>query len=391
MKKLTFIKSAVPLLISLLCIQAAYADIRTDINGTVINLGDEGFVRGGGISVLWDMPRFFDNEKVFLYISSSFNKNANNYNITTETRRTYIPSSAGFEYRHQISDIPLSFTGSAGAGVSYFRREDPSETEPSLTRTDSDYGPYADLMVGLNYILSQNFAVFVKAGYQISFYNENSINSPKGYQFSMGLRIPVTGNYRSLGGIDKEWDDSEPIKIKTKPRKLAGSWEFNPCAFIPLGEFSEMAEPGPGGIISYMLNTRLNKGFTFGVEFGYLFIPGNVSYDKGGQTINQFHIAPAAVKAGYAFNFFRVISVTPSVSAGGAFINSNYILSDQITGKETDQSLSGVDPMAACSISIDYSITGSLVAGIKAGYRILFENDISPQFASCGINLGMRF
>ena len=375
---------------SLFHIRPISAAVFTDINGTIIDLGKEGVVRGGGITFLWGMPGFFDDEKVLLYINSSFARKPLSKDSTSENRNTYIPVSAGLEYRQQVYELPLYLTGSAGAGVSYFKKEYPWALDPSKTHTDSDFGPYADIMAGFNLVMSQNLALYVKGGYQFSFYNEQAIKSPGGFHFNSGVRIPLTGGYKNLGGVDEPWNDSGSIKPILKPKRVKTEthWEFNPGAFIPVGQIRNMVKPGPGGILSYNIK---GKNFTTGLETGYLFIPGEESYKTNGLFINQLQIIPFAIKAGYVLNLFRQLSVTPSVSLGGAFISSSYNRIDKITRKEAEKTENGIDPMTAVSLSIDYSFSESFFIGIKTGYRRLIEEDVSPQFVSSGINLGMRF
>lgn len=201
MKKLIIIIISATLTIPVF-LQPLKAAVLTDISGAYIDLGDEGSVYGAGLSFLWDMPRYFDNEKIFFYINSTFAYSVENKDEITETVRTYVPVSAGVEYRYQVLQIPLYITGSAGAGASYFEKQGPAYygpyMDPSKTRIDTAYGAYADLMLGINYVLSRNAAVFGRGGYQISFYDEDNIESPAGFQFILGFRIPISGSFRSL-------------------------------------------------------------------------------------------------------------------------------------------------------------------------------------------------
>ncbi len=389
MKKLLLVNAAL-LIMSLFHALPLDAVIFTDINGTVIDLGKEGIVRGGGITVLWGMPLFFDEEKVLLYINSSFTGKPLNRDSASKNSRTYIPVSAGMEYRLQIYELPLYLTGSAGAGISWFKKEYPRASDTSKTHTDTDYGPYADLAAGFNLVLSQNLALFAKGGFQISFYNEQAIKSPAGYQFHSGLRIPLSGEFRSLGGVDEKWNDTGKINniLKSKRIKTEKRWEIYPALFMPTGKFAKMVNPGPGGLLSWNISSR---NFTTGIEAGYLFIPGKESYKTEGLYINQVHIVPLAIKGGYIFSLFRQLTLTPSISLGGAFISTSFNKIENFTKKETLKTRNGADPMTSVSLSIDYSITDSFKMGIKAGYRRFIEEEISPQFISLGINLGMRF
>lgn len=202
MKKLIIIIISLILIFPVVFIQPSGAAVLTDIDGTYIDLGDEGSVYGAGLSFLWDMPRYFDNERIFFYINTTFAYSVEDKDEITETVRTYVPVSAGIEYRYQILHIPLYITGSAGAGASYFEKQGPAYygpfIDPSKTQIDTAYGVYADLMLGVNYVLSGNIAVFGRGGYQMSFYDEDNIESPAGFKCNLGFRIPIAGSFRSL-------------------------------------------------------------------------------------------------------------------------------------------------------------------------------------------------
>jgi len=174
------------------------ADVLTDIKGTYFDLGKNGSAYGGGLSLLWDLPRFFDKDKVLFYLNTSYAYGKKSNDQGTENKYIYAPVSAGFEYRYQMYNIPLYITGSAGGGVSYFRKENPAVLSPSKTEIESAFGPYADFMIGLNYVLTQKAALFTEAGYHSSFYHNDNIDSPSGLMFSIGIRIPISGNFRNF-------------------------------------------------------------------------------------------------------------------------------------------------------------------------------------------------
>jgi hypothetical protein len=202
MKKLQTITVLMLLALCLINIRPLQAALLTDINGVYIDLGDEGYVTGGGVSLLWDIPRYFDNERVYFYINSTFAFNIENKGEPAETVTSYYPVSAGIEYRHRVATMPLYITGSAGAGASYFRKEGPAYIgpymDPSKTQIDSAFGAYGDIMLGVNFVVSQNTAFFARGGYQISSYNNNEIESPSGMQFTLGIRIPISGSFKNL-------------------------------------------------------------------------------------------------------------------------------------------------------------------------------------------------
>ncbi len=388
MKKLTIINTALLLMVSLFFIQPLKADIFTDINGTIIDLGDEGTVTGGGLTFLWDMPRYFDNDKFFFYINSTIAVSVKDRDKQKETARTYIPLSAGFEYRYRVFDIPLYVTGSAGGGASYFKKEGPAYTgpfmDPSKTQIDTDFGPYGDLMLGLNYVFSQNIALFARGGYQTSLYNNDKIKSPSGFQFNSGIRIPIFGSHRSLGGVDDVYDDSDPIEFTHKKKKTRGQtlYGFTPGAVIPLGKFGEISDFGAGGLLSISRKNLFFKNFEGGIAPGfYVMHPKDKDYD-------QIFIAPVYLTAGYRFGIGQSFAIKPVISIGAAFIDAKYKDRKKSISEGQDSHLKTVEPASRSGIIFEYIITDSLTSTVGCEYGGIFEKEGNLNFvvASAGVN-----
>ncbi|PKL17080.1 MAG: hypothetical protein CVV49_12765 [Spirochaetae bacterium HGW-Spirochaetae-5] len=388
MIKITVINTVLLMIVSLFIIQPLKADILTDLNGTIIDLGDEGTVTGGGLTFLWDMPRYFDNDKVLFYINTTFAFSLKDKDKPKETVRSYIPVSAGFEYRYRVLNIPLYVTGSAGAGVSYFKKEGPlyigSVMDPSKTQIDSDSGPYGDLMLGLNYVLSQNIALFARGGYQISLYNDDKIKSPSGFLFNTGVRIPIFGNHRSLGGVDDVYDDSDPIKFTYKKKKTRGQtlYGFTPGVIIPFGEFREISDIGYGGLFSITRSNLFFRNFEGGVAPGFYYMnPKNKDYD-------QLFIAPVYLTAGYILGIGRGFAVKPVISIGAAYIDAKYIDREKSISEGQDSHLKTVEPAFKTGISAEYIIADSLTCSIGCDYGAVIEKEGNLTFivASAGVN-----
>jgi len=398
MKKTYILHPVLILTVTLLLLQPLQAALITDIDAIWIDLGKEKSVNGGGLSLLWDMPRYFDDERILFYINTTYASNKKDHDDGTETTRSYLPVTFGVEYRHQILEVPLFITGTAGAGFSYFKRESPSYEIPldtSKTVTDSASGAYTDFMIGLNYITTQNTSIFIKSGYHKAFYSDDTIESPAGFQFAAGFRFPLSGTFRGLGGVEDVYSYSAPMKLPDKAisRSRGGKThiEISPLGFIPLDKLGEITKPGGGGMFSLIRDDFLNSGFSSGLQVGFFNTGERDEIDAEGITTHSFKITPFAVTTGYPFKFFSNLSVTPTLAIGGAYINTEYTTRDLVTLEDTEKTSKGVDPMISGDLSLDYLISGSLILGIKAGYTVLFENDMKLQYSTCGINTGIRF
>ncbi len=373
---------------SFVVIQPLKAELFTDLNGAFIDLGSEGWVTGGGLTFLWDMPRLFDNEKVFFYLNSTYAVSQKDKGKPKETARTYIPVSAGFEYRYQVLEIPLYVTGSAGGGISYFRREGPLYIgpfmDPSQTQIDSDTGPYGDLMLGVNYVLSQNVAFFARAGYQISFYNNDKIESPSGFQFTTGVRIPIFGEHRDFGGVEEVYEDSDPIILPHKKKRARGQtfYGFTPGGIIPFGKFGEISDFGFGGLFSISRKNLFFKNFEGGIAPGfYTMHPKDKDYDS-------IFFAPIYLTAGYRIGIGNSFCIKPVISLGGAYVDAKYKDRKKSISEGQDSHLKTFEPASKSGLTAEYSITDSLTSAIGCEYGGVFEKDGNLNFivVSAGLN-----
>ena len=399
MKKLTIINTLLILMISLSSIQPLNAAIFTDINGTYIDLGKEKPVYGGGLTFLWDMPGYFDSKNVLFYINSTFAYSKKDKDEPTETVRTYIPTSAGFELRFRILQIPLYITGSAGAGVSYFKKEGPTYygpyMDPSKTQTDTAFGPYADVMLGLNYVMYQHIAVFAKGGYQKSFFNEDNIETPAGFQFAAGVRFALTEKYSDFGGINDEYEDSETANYQTKetnskPKKVTITG-FTPGVIIPLGNFKDMAKTGYGGMINLTRRNIFIKRFEAGIDTGFYHASGKDRINEGKPDYDRFLIVPILAHTGYKVWYKKGFSFIPTVSLGAAYFNSKYMSFDETTLKKTDTNDNFIDPMVKAGISMEYLITEPFSISMTGEYGMFIEKDEPMHFITAGIGLNYKF
>jgi hypothetical protein len=394
MKKLIIISTFLILITPLISIKSLNAILLTDINGVYTDLGEEGDVTGAGISLLWDMPRYFDEGKVFFYLNSTFAFSTENRDKPAETVRTYYPLSAGFEYRHQLTKQPLYVTGSAGAGASYFRKEGPVYSsgfmDPSKTRIDSAFGPYADVMFGINYVLSQNAAVSIKAGYQVSFYNEDIIDSPSGMQFTAGVRVPISESHMTLGGVDSVYKSSElthnyvmdfPRKKSTRSKTFCG---FYPGVIVPFGKFREISDIGYGGVLSISRTNLFFRNFEGGVSPGFYYMHEN---DKD---YKRMLIAPLYLTAGYRIGIGNSFLIKPLISAGGAYVDAKYLDRTKILS-EQDSHLMTFEPTAKGGLFSEYILINSLTLSLGCEYGAIIEKNGILHFAAAHAGINYSF
>lgn len=114
----------------------------------------------------------------------------------------FMPAVIGLKYVLPASKMPVKYEFSAGGGAAYLIKEGPKHVgtfiDASKSETDKGFGPYAELLAGANYQLSQGLALFVNGGYHFARFNSDNIgDNASGIQVSFGIRWTITGR-----GID---------------------------------------------------------------------------------------------------------------------------------------------------------------------------------------------
>jgi len=175
----------------------------TDIYGTHVRLGDEGPLNGPGLTVLWDGLKNWNVKNVLLFADLYGASSKEDEDEPVETTRFYAPLTAGAEYRYMAFSFPLYLTVSAKGGAVYYRKEGPKQygpyTDPSSTGTFNETGAYCAADFGLLLVLSQQFSLIMRAGYQQPFGLGDAVeDSAGGMQYSIGIRYTFSGFSRSL-------------------------------------------------------------------------------------------------------------------------------------------------------------------------------------------------
>lgn len=190
------------LLISFTAVSEARMDV--SLYGTSFKLGDEGTLYGGGLMISAPVPVRNLLPGINIYFDTAFTSKLDDADEPEETLRLYIPFSAGLEYSYQIMSSRTYALFSTGIGAYYFKMDRPKHygafINYSETETINTWGPLGTINLGFLYVLSQRTALFLNAGYRISYFDEKRIEDtfPAGYCLNAGVRIAITGKNRSL-------------------------------------------------------------------------------------------------------------------------------------------------------------------------------------------------
>ena len=167
--------------------------------------------------------------------------------------------------------------------------------------------------------------------------------------------------------------------------------EFNPGVIFPITKFGKMAGLGYGGMLDYTRRNVFFDGFELGAGAGFYYTPGKDRLEEDRPKYHRFLIAPFMLNAGYRFWFGENFSVMPFISLGGAYFNMTYMNYDSFTLGETEINKNFVDPMAMCSLAIEYSMTETLSLSLNGGYGMFIEKSGPMQFVTAGMGIKYRF
>ena len=176
----------------------------TSLHGTSVNLGEEGTLFGGGVSLSGMLPSRFMLPNFYPYADTAILTSVEDQGNPSETVRIYAPFSAGLSYSHRLFADRLFATAAGEAGLYYFRKEGPKQygayTDFSQTETINTWGPRGSINIGLLFILSQRTALFARAGYGTSLFSDERVEEGflSGFCFRAGIRMTVSGKNRSL-------------------------------------------------------------------------------------------------------------------------------------------------------------------------------------------------
>lgn len=162
-----------------------------------------------------------------------------------------------------------------------------------------------------------------------------------------------------------------------------------PSAFMPVGDFSEMAGTGYGFFAA--IDSIRDYNYRFGITTGYFYLPGEYESVTGMHKIENYHIIPVMFQAAYIFNLSRNSTVAPSVECGTALVQMVYTSRDVSTGLLTEKTSSGFEPIVIAGLNLDYKIDSRVFAGINCGYGFIYEDKGSLSFIQAGLALGRRF
>ncbi len=155
---------------------------------------------------------------------------------------------------------------------------------------------------------------------------------------------------------------------------------------LPLGKLGDITGPGPGLSAQFTLNNYVYPGLVLGVEAGfYTFTGKDSTYKKTGTS----YMASLFFTAGYCFELNYYFSVTPYVSFGTTYFNSEFINRDKVTLNENDETISEMGPSICGGIEGGYRLTESfsLVLRMYAGFLTGAD---SGFYTGCGLGCMYR-
>jgi len=163
----------------------------------------EGYLHGLGITVTNDLPVVFNIRNAMWYVSSSLSYGQKDANRPWNTSRLLLPVTAGLYSEYTFSSYPFKVGGGAGCGAVYIRKYTPKHYGPymdfSQTEVHNAIGPRIEAIMGIGYIITQKTSFFIKAGYQLSWFDAQYIEkNTSGYMIHCGLQWTLQGTNKGL-------------------------------------------------------------------------------------------------------------------------------------------------------------------------------------------------
>ena len=155
------------------------------------------------------------------------------------------------------------------------------------------------------------------------------------------------------------------------------------CYAIPAGRFSEIVKPGYGSSLYCGVRNMLFSGFFAGIDLGYWRFEGNR------ENVEWCSMVPVTVEAGYAFDVFRGLYVSPVIGGGYSCNTMNYT-----------HLIGSLSPDYSTSSEFEPIIQGGLYTGYVAGvvsakigflYTTIFEKTERLNLYVMSAGLGMVF
>ncbi len=179
---------------------SASARISIDAAGAYTGAGDAENQMGGATGVVVNM-----SEEFAAFLRTGYTTATKNSNDPRETVYGFVPTIIGIEYRQPVMNMPLYWTLSGGAGLSYIYVNRPkhygSYIDFSESETLRDYGIGVAAWAGMLYDATQRISLFVQAGYHYSYFQGDfSDYDVQGVQVLAGVRLNVIGRNRPLYG-----------------------------------------------------------------------------------------------------------------------------------------------------------------------------------------------
>lgn len=154
---------------------------------------------------------------------------------------------------------------------------------------------------------------------------------------------------------------------------------------IPSGDFADMAENGYGSTISFRYNGLFIDSLSAGIAAGYRYYSGKDSVMESSYNI------PLLLNMGFNIPLAAGLSIYPEIAAGYAYNSIDYEAINKTSYELEVKTESVFEPLCEGNIAVTWNFTGSIYAGISAGYGAILESDGTMQYMTLSAMLGMKF
>jgi hypothetical protein len=201
------------------------------------------------------------------------------------------------------------------------------------------------------------------------------------------ILISESGDAKEIGGLKPAADDlSRRIAARIKRKGGGGGLKYPVCLYtdfifaVPVGYLGGMAKQGYGALLGVRICDLGVPGLNCGVDGRFIYLQGK------GKMLHAM-LAPFLAGLNYTYTIWK-ISFTAGAEGGGCY-SLNYYYADRFRYWKVRRS--GIQPMLAAGVSIDFILARNVFIGIGSEYNIIFERGGDVSFVSCQAGLGVRF
>ncbi len=173
-------------------------------------------------------------------------------------------------------------------------------------------------------------------------------------------------------------ESEKSITVSTLKKRWGLSMEA--VYFMPKGNFADIADSGMGGLVKAEISNLLTRNLHIGIESGYV--------QSGGfeEEVEYFRMIPVTACCGYSLHPSRLLTITPALSAGYAYLEVSYMKG----GGSVYKTESAWEPIASAGLDIDFNFNRNFSITLGGRYGALFEKDGEMYFTSFRAGLTCR-